>query len=201
LVADSEGYADRSPTARPAGLRLTTFRRAWYRIDTEAPQQWTWNAYPRARNRFDSATGRYRIRYAGDTQRVAMRERFDESKRVVRAAQLSLHLVELTGPVRVIDLRRDQTLDALKLDDQISTSRARDVWNACHSLADLVHEWFGDRCDGIVYRSRTTPERSANLAFFAHAPLTVRGLGTLAGNPQLLLDCTAADGFQIMGWS
>jgi hypothetical protein len=25
--------------------------------------------------------------------------------------------------------------------------------------------------EGIVYRSRTTPETSTNLAFFAHAPL------------------------------
>jgi hypothetical protein len=181
-------------------LRLTTIRRAWYRIDTDRPQQWSWNAYPRPRNRFDSATGAFRIRYAGDAQRVAMRERFDEAKRVVRPSQLALQLVELTGPVRVLDLRRDHNLDALGLDDQISTSRARDVWAACHSLADLVHAWFGERCDGIAYRSRTTPERSANLAFFVHAPLTARQLGTLADNPQLLLDCTAADGFQIMGW-
>jgi hypothetical protein len=181
-------------------LRLTTIRRTWYRIDTEQPRLWSWDAYPRPRNRFDSAAGAFRIRYAGDAPRVAMRERFDESKRVIRADQLALQLAELTGPVRVVDLRRDQTLDALGLDDQISTSRARDVWPACHRLADLVHDWFGDRCDGIVYRSRTTPERSANLAFFAHAALRAGGLGALADNPQLLLECTVADGFQIMGW-
>jgi hypothetical protein len=175
-------------------------RRTWFRIDSEQPQHWSWDAYPRPRNRFDSAAGRFRMRYAGDAQRVAMRERFDEARRVVRAGQLDLHLVELTGPVRILDLRRDQTLDALGLDDQISTSRAREVWTVCHTFADLLHDWFGQRCDGIVYRSRTTPEGSANLAFFAHAPLTARPLGTLADNPQLLLDCTAADGFQIMGW-
>ena len=36
---------------------------------------------------------------------------------------LDSHLTELTGPIHVIDLRRDQTLDALGLDDQVSTSR------------------------------------------------------------------------------
>jgi hypothetical protein len=36
-----------------------------------------------------------------------------------------------------------------------------------------------------VYRSRTTPERSANLAFFSHAPLTARRLGNLGDQTAL----------------
>lgn len=193
-------YVARLPSRRPAGLRLGTLRHAWYRIDAERPDAWSWRAFPKPRNRFDPAAAGFRVRYAGDAPRVAMRERFDATRRVVRAGQLDLQLVELTGAVRVLDLRSDRVLDALGLDDQINTSREPGVWDACHHLADLVHAWFGERCDGIVYRSRTTPERSANLAFFAHAPLTARPLGSLRDQEQLLVACAGAEGFTIQGW-
>ena len=175
-------------------------RQAWSRVDTDPPERWSWRAYPRPRSRFDSADGAFRVRYAGDERRVAMRERFDGSKRIIRSGQLQLRLVELSGTLDVIDLRRDRTLDALGLDDQINTSRSPEVWTACHRLADLVHDWFGERCHGIVYRSRTTPERSANLAFFAHAPLQARDLGPLCEQRDLLVECATADGFAIQGW-
>lgn len=129
-----------------------------------------------------------------------MRERFDEQRRRLTPADLDLNVVELTGAVRVLDLRRDQTLDALGLDDQVSTSRAPDVWNACQHLIDRVHDWFGDRCEGVVYRSRTTPEHSANLAFFKAAPLTARNLGTLREQPTLIDSCIMTDGFDVRGW-
>lgn len=129
-----------------------------------------------------------------------MRERFDREERVVPSNALGSHLVELSGALQVLDLRRDRTLDALRLDDQINTSRAPGVWTACHRLVDLVHDWFGERCHGIVYRSRTTPERSANLAFFAHAPLAARDLGPLGSLDELLAECVTADGFTIQGW-
>jgi hypothetical protein len=131
---------------------------------------------------------------------VAMRERFDEQRRRLRPADLDLVLVELTGTVRLLDLRREQTLDALGLDDQVSTSRAPDVWRACQQLIDRVHDWFGDRCDGVAYRSRTTPEHSANLAFFQRAPLSARSLGTLREQPTLIDSCILTDGFDVRGW-
>lgn len=193
-------YADRLPVVRPPGLRLSSLRRPWYRLDAEAPARWTWQAHSTPRSRFDSASGTLRVRYAGDAQRVAMRERFDNSERVVRAADLDLHLVELTGVVHILDLRRERNLDALRLDDQISTSRAPGVWVACQRLVDLVHRWFGERCQGIVYRSRTTPQRSSNIAFFAHAPLTARSLGALATRQDLLAACVLSDGFTLQGW-
>jgi hypothetical protein len=129
-----------------------------------------------------------------------MRERFDEQRRRLTPADLDLKLVELTGTVRVLDLRRDQTLDALGLDDQVSTSRTPDVWSACQQLIDRVRDWFGDRCDGVVYRSRTTPEHSANLAFFEAARLTARNLGTLREQPTLIDSCIVTDGFDVRGW-
>ena len=175
-------------------------RRAWYRLDASAPQQWTWDRFATPRWRFDSAAGQYRVRYAADTSRVAMRERFDDVSRVVRTADLDLQLVELSGAVRVLDLRRDQVLDALGLDDQINTGRAPGVWAACQRLGDLVFDWFGPRCHGIVYRSRTTPQRAANLAFFAHAPLIARSHGPLRDNEALLAACVLSDGFAVQAW-
>jgi hypothetical protein len=79
--------------------------------------------------------------------------------------------VTLTGRVRALDLRQERVLDELQLDDQISTSRADPWWDAAHRLTDAARQWWGDHVEGIVYRSRTTPETSTNLAFFAHAPL------------------------------
>lgn len=129
-----------------------------------------------------------------------MRERFDATGRVVAALLLDLHVVELTGPLRVLDLRLDRNLDALGLDDQVSTSRAPGVWTACQELADLVDAWYGPRCHGIAYRSRTTPQRSANLAFFAHAPLRARDLGPLRDQTGLLAASVHSDGFVVEGW-
>src|SRR5207244_3440980 len=136
----------------------------------------------------------HRIRYAGEGQRIAMRERFDVSGRVVSPADLSLRLVELTGVIRVLDLRLERNLDALGLDDQISTGRGPEVWAACEQLSDRVFAWYGERCHGIVYRSRTTPQRSSNLAFFAHAPLQPMDLGVLQGQTELLASCVLSDG-------
>jgi hypothetical protein len=177
-----------------------TFRHPWYRIDAVEPRSWSWQAYPTPQSRFDSAAGRFRVRYAGQAARTAMRERFDAQRRRLTPADLDLNLIELTGAVRVLDLRRDQTLDALGVDDQISTSRAPDVWNACQQLIDRVHDWFGERCHGVVYRSRTTPEHSANLAFFEGAPLSASNLGTLREQPTLLDSCILTDGFDVRGW-
>lgn len=129
-----------------------------------------------------------------------MRERFDEAARVVRHSDRMLRLVELTGSARVLDLRRDRVLDALGLDDQINTARAEDVWLACQRLTDLVRGWFGDRCDGIAYRSRTSPERGSNLVFFEHAPLRANDLGPLIEQAELVMSCVLTDGFVVRGW-
>jgi len=175
-------------------------RHAWYRVDSADPARWTWTAYSTPVSRFDSASGRLRVRYAADTARAALRERFDRDGRRLAVSHLDLTLVELVGAIRVLDLRRDDTLDALGLDDQISTSRAPGPWAAGQHLVDLVHDWFGERCHGLVYRSRTTPQRSANIAFFAHAALTPRSLGALRDQGTLIDSCILTDGFDVRGW-
>jgi RES domain len=188
------------PTVRPIGLRLTVHRRPWFRLDGQTPARWEWAPFSTPRCRFDSAAGLYRVRYAGEGERVATRERFDASGRVVSPADLSLRLVELTGVLRVLDLRLDHNLDVLGLDDQISIGRGPDVWDMCQELSDRVFSWYGERCHGIVYRSRTTPQRSANVAFFAHAPLLAVDRGALGKQPGLLASCVLSDGFTVEEW-
>ena len=71
-----------------------------------------------------------------------------------------------TRPFRVLDLRNEQKLDLLDLDDRISTSHEPKVWEAAHLLAQRAHGWW-DRIDGIVYRARTTPSSTSNLAIWS----------------------------------
>jgi hypothetical protein len=193
-------YGDRLPTDRPGGLRLSVLRHRWYRLDTAPPEDWDWSPYPLPRSRFDSAGGTERVRYAAQTRLGALRERFAEQGRVVSRDELRLHLVEVTGVLRVLDLRHERNLDVLGLDDQISTGRSPDVWSAAQRLSDLVHDWYGERCHGIAYRSRTTPQTSGNLAWWASAPVTLTDLGRLREQDDLLVTAILAQGFTVEGW-
>jgi hypothetical protein len=177
-------------------------RRYWYRLDHATPADWSWEPFAHPRYRFDSAAGSTRVRYAGSTMRSAMRERFDETGRFVPAHLLDLRVIELSGPARVIDVRLERNLDALGFDDQVNTSRAPDVWTACQLLSDRLVEWYAERLDGIVYRSRTTPQTSHNLAFVRPAGdrLVARDLGALREHTGLLAACVHSDGFAIDGW-
>lgn len=102
----------------------------------------------------------------------------------------------LTGRARVLDLRNEDVLDALGLDDQISTSRADPWFHAAHRLTDAVRTWWGDHIEGIAYRSRTTPETSTNLAFLEHAPLIAASIPLLQCG-ELLDRLVVARGFAI----
>jgi hypothetical protein len=64
-----------------------------------------------------------------------------------------------------LDLRTQANLHALDVDERINTSHDAVVWDACHRLADAVRGWWSE-LDGILFRSRTTPQTSMNLAFF-----------------------------------
>jgi hypothetical protein len=196
----TQDYVLRLPDARPPGLRLVTRTHAWYRLDAQRPGDWRWRPFREPQHRFDPASGRLRVRYAADSLRAAMRERFDAEGRVVSRAHLDLRVIELTGRVSVLDLRQERTLDALGLDDQVSTSRAPGVWAACQALTDLCDGWFGERLGGLVYRSRTTPQRSANLAFLQRAALGARDLGPLRRQEALLAACVSGEGFLVEGW-
>ena len=163
------------PEKRPRGLRRRSLGAGTtlWRIDPAAPADWLWTGFPGPRFRFDPASGRFRTRYAAQSIHGAARERYLATGRYIPADHARHHLVRLTATraLRVVDLRTEANLDALQVDDRISTSRDPDVWDACHRLADSVRGWWAD-LDGIAYRSRTTPETSANVAFFSLEGMT-----------------------------
>lgn len=168
------------PDGLPDGLELTRTAGPWFRFDRNPPAGWTWDPFSTPKHRFDSASGSHRVRYGATGFAGAARERFDGAGRVVARSDHDHWLVELTGTLQVVDLRLDNTLDALGVDDRVNTGRlALDrqdgdgVLDTCGTLADRLLNWFGTDVHGIVYRSRTTPQRSVNLAWFAHAPLMV----------------------------
>ena len=128
------------------------------------------------RFRFDAASGTLRVRYAATSSHGAARERYRATGSYIPPDHAAHYLVTLTptAPVRVLDLRREAVLDALGVDDRISTGHEPDVWAAAHRLTDLVVAWWGEAVHGIAYRSRTTPQTSANVALFHHAPFAGR---------------------------
>lgn len=182
----------------PRGLRLSSISATWWRLDRDPPDRWGWSPYAAPLQRFDSATGAFRTRYAARSARGALREAFDWSGRVLADADLDRRLVQLEGTLRVLDLRREAVLDALGLDDRISTARDLATWQRCHELIDEAAGHYGDRCHGLLYRSRTTPQTSANLAFLAHAPLRARDLGPLRAQRAVLDAAIIGDGFTVL---
>lgn len=162
------------PSARPHGLRrrrLAAGTELW-RIDGEDPAGWQWTGFPALRSRFDPVSGRFRTRYAGTSIAGAARERYLDTGRFIPHDHADHHLVRLvaTGPLRILDLRTEANLDALAVDDRINVGHEPVVGDACHRLADAVRGWWPD-LDGILFRSRTTPQASTNLAFFDVADL------------------------------
>lgn len=197
------GYRAPLPESRPTGLRrrrITAGTPLW-RLDAEAPDDWTWDGFPEPRYRFDAASGAFRTRYAATDLVGAFRERYRLSGLLIPADHAGHRLVQLTAArhLRVLDLRTDRNLDALGVDDQISTGQHPAVWSTCQHLADAVLRWWpepDEPLDGIVYRSRTTPETSANVAFFAAEAFAVES-SPLAQRTDVLADLVLRHGFTV----
>ena len=99
----------------------------------------------------------------------------------------------------VLDLRTDDTLDVLGLDDQINASREPSVWATAQALGDLfweAHHRPRRPPPSIVYRSRTTPQHNSNIALFEHSASIVSA-NRLRDTPGLLEAAITADGFSI----
>lgn len=196
------GYLAALPDVRPAGLRrrrLDAGTELW-RVDAEPPAKWTWTGFRQPRYRFDPASGAFRTRYAATTLAGAFRERYRATGLVIPADHANHHLIRLVAArhLRILDLRTQRNLDILDVDDQISTGQHTDVWASCHRLADAARRWWPD-LDAIMYRSRTTPEESVNVAFFAVDACTVESW-PLAGRDDVLFDLVLRHDFTI-GWS
>lgn len=88
--------------------------------------------------------------------------------------------------MRVLDLRSEQTLEVLRLDDEANVGRDPRVLRTTQLLSDRLVDWYGDALHGLLYRSRTTPSASPNLAFFDAAPIELSDRGPLAGRTATL---------------
>jgi hypothetical protein len=146
-----------------------------WRIEAEHPSDWQWHGFPEPRYRFDPPSGAFRTRYAGADLTGAFRERYRATGLVVPRDHAEHYLIEMATrrPMRVLDLRTERNLDALDVDDQISTGQQDAVWDTCQRLADAARTWWSD-LGAIVYRSRTTPQQSTNYAFFTQRPFRTR---------------------------
>lgn len=167
--ADSE-----FPTARPAGLEVVSFGATWWRIDLDHPDDWSWDPPPCAQERFDPRTCRFRVRYAASSRVAAARECFPD--RCLQAEHGDQWLVRLEGTVDMLDLTDVATLDALGLDDRISTGRLDDTDGGddpllirAQALADAVWDWWDGEPPALLYRNQSTPT-ARSLAF--HADVT-----------------------------
>jgi hypothetical protein len=194
------GYLTPLPDARPVGLRRRriTAGTELFRLDATAPEDWSWAGFPGPRYRFDPPSGAFRTRYAADNPVGAFRERYRATGLVLPADHAGHHLIRLVAArhLRVLDLRTEANLDALGVDDQISTGQHAAVWATCQQLAAAARRWWTepDALDAIVYRSRTTPETSVNFAFFATEAFETESW-PLAGRPEILTDLVLRHGF------
>jgi hypothetical protein len=193
------GYHRPLPAARPAGLRSRTVKpgTTMWRIEAAAPKDWDWHGFPQPRYRFDPPSGAFRTRYAGADIVGAFRERYRATGLVIPTDHADHYLIEMVTrrPMRVLDLRTERNLDALDVDDQISTGQHDAVWDTCQRLADASRQWWPDLA-AILYRSRTTPQQSTNYAFFAHHHFRTR-TWPLAERTDVLTELVLRHGFTV----
>ena len=193
------GYTTPLPAGRPVGLRRRSLAAGseWWRFDASHPDNWNWDGLAEPRSRFDPASGAFRVRYAGRSVVGAAREKYRGTGLLIPADQAEHHLVRLvaTRPLRLFDVRTEANIDVLDVDDQISTGQHATVWSTGHQLADRARAWWDD-LDGIVYRSRTTPATSANLAFFAADGFDIESW-MLQERPDVLTDLILRHGFTV----
>jgi RES domain len=192
---------------RPRGLRLDAPTKTWWRIDTAHPSDWAWAPYPQPKGRFDPLSGRFRARYAANRPAVAARERF--AAKTLIEADGDLWLVELTTLPRSLHLTRQVNLDALGLDDRVSTGRIdvasrRDpdpLLATCGQLSDAVFDWWAGRPPALVYRSRTTPSVGRSIVFTEPASPRVVQARRLAEATALHAHLVLQAGFTVpSGW-
>ncbi len=142
-----------------------------FRLEAKPFTEWSWAAFLDPKYRFDSVAGLHRVRYAASTEAGAFRERYRDTGGWVPATHGDHYWTELTGELALLDLRSNETLDALDIDARISTGHEDHVQAACSLLTDRANIWWGDDIHGFACTSRTTPETSTNVALFAQAPL------------------------------
>jgi hypothetical protein len=110
------------------------------------------------------------VRYAANLPAAAARERFPA--RVITEADGDLWLVGLDPLPPSVHLTRQSVLDALGLDDRVSTGRidtkradSDPLLETCGALADAVFDWWNGQPPPLVYRTRTMPAVGRSAVF------------------------------------
>lgn len=125
---------------------------------------------------------------------MAARERFPA--RAIAERDGELWLVRLEGVTRALHLTHQANLDALGLDERISTGRLGDrsdpdpLLDTCGRLADAVYDWWNEKPPPLVYRARTNPS-GRNLAFCA-------SVGLEPGHVDLLRNAAALHAYLVL---
>ena len=105
---------------------------------------------------------------------MAARERFPT--RILTDADGDLWLVHLDNMPSALHLTHQANLDALGIDDRVSTGRIDirrradpdPLLDTCGQLADALFDWWDHRPPPLIYRARTTPA-GRNIAFTSTA--------------------------------
>jgi hypothetical protein len=121
------------------------------------------------RHRFDPPSGRFRVRYAANRADAAALERFPA--RTITGADGDIQLVLLHGRPAALHLTRQANLEALKLDDRVSTGRLDDTDDdpllaTSQALSDAVYDWWDTKPPPLVYLARSMPS-ARSVAFTA----------------------------------
>lgn len=182
-------------------MRLAAAVGPWWRIDGAEPAVWTWEPFPAARHRFDPPSGRFRARYAARTPTAAARERFPS--RTLTEADGWLRLVRLDGTPSALHLTRRSILDALGLDDRVSTGRLHELGvfgdpllAAAQELSDAVYDWWDTSPPPLVYRTRSTPS-ARSIAFTRTVSWDTTSSGLLRDAVGLLVQIVTRHGFTV----
>ena len=118
-----------------------------------------------------------------------------------------LRLVEFGVETGALHLTRQETLDALGLDDRINTGRldrpgpgGDPLLEVCHELADAVFDWWKAVPPPLVHRTRTTPN-ARSVAFTAPASVHVVAARPLREAGRLHAQLVGRHGFRVpAGW-
>ena len=192
------------PAERPPGLRVRPAPGPWWRIDHSHPDDWQSAPFAAPRHRFDPLSGRFRVRYAASRAAVAARERFPA--RIITEAEGDLWLVRLGGMPLSLYLTHQANLDALGIDDRVSTGRlggdrnedADPLLDTCGRLTDALYDWWSGRPPPIVHRARTTPV-GRSIAFTSAAEAEVHHVGQLRDATALHAYLVLRAGFTVPG--
>lgn len=176
----------------------------WWRIEADPPGLWSWEGFAVPRHRFDPPSGRFRVRYAASDILAATRERFPS--RVLGGAEGRLLVIRLeTDELSALHLTHQANLDALDLDDRISTGRldrlgsgADPLLSTCQALSDAVFDWWEGAPPPLVYRTRTLPA-ARSMAFTRAVGWTTSGSRRLSEATGLLAALVTRHGFTVPG--